>query len=415
MRYLLLLLLFVAETAAQPPRMRRQPAADSSDTKPVSLSGVVTQSEASSLVIEATDHRILTFKITRSTQLPSATLKPGDGVHIEGQQDQESYLTATAITLDKSVVAEEVAETESPKIARAAPVFAPAKPDPDDNGPPRLRHGQKNPPLAKPLPPDEPVIEARKIPDSVLKGTEDRPEPVREVAKTEPDLIERARDWALSFTETLPNYVCQQFTTRYLKVPGQRDWQAKDVVSANVVYEHGREDYRNVAINGKPQSKKMEELPGSWSTGEFGTTLRSLFNPGRQARFKYVKNSQISGMTASVYDYNVDRMHSDWRVQLGGQSIIPAYSGRVWIDQKTGRVIRIEMQADDIPKDFPLDRVESANDYGLVRLATADQYMLPLHAETLSCERGTTFCSRNTIEFRNYKKFSGEAVITFQE
>ena len=52
-----------------------------------------------------------------------------------------------------------------------------------------------------------------------------------------------------------------------------------------MVYENGKEDYRNIAINGRPINKKMEELPGSWSTGEFGTTLRSLFHPGRQAEF----------------------------------------------------------------------------------------------------------------------------------
>ena len=227
-------------------------------------------------------------------------------------------------------------------------------------------------------------------------------------------MIERAREWALTFTETLPNYVCQQFTTRYQKIPGERDWQAKDIVSANVVYENGKEDYRNIAINGKSQVKRMEDLPGSWSTGEFGTTLRSLFHPGRRANFRYVKQATIIGLTASVYDYSVKREDSDWHIALGSQAIIPAYSGRVWIDQKTARVIRIEMQADDIPRDFPLDRVEAANDYGLIRLATADQFMLPLHAETLSCERGSTFCTRNAIEFRNYKKFSGEANITFQ-
>ncbi len=418
MRWSVLFLLAISELAAQRPRLTRKPV-DDFDAKQISISGVVKSFEPTSLVIEAGDQRFLTFKIVKSTKMPSSAPVEGDYVKVSGTQDDEAYLTATEVSLDKNPKAADTSETASVKPPGAPVILKKAKPDPDDNGPPRLRHGQPNPVPAPPLPADEPDTGvARAVPDSVLKGTTDRaeategerPKPLSPTA----DLIDRAREWALSFTETLPNYVCQQFTTRYLKIPGQRDWQAKDVVSANVVYENGKEDYRNIAINGKAQSKKMEELPGSWSTGEFGTTLRSLFHPGRRAIFKYVKQTQIIGMTASVYDYSVKREYSDWRVQLGSQAIVPAYSGRVWIDQKTARVIRIEMQADEIPKDFPLDRVESANDYGLVRLATADQFMLPLHAETLSCERGSTFCSRNAIEFRNYRKFSGEANITFQ-
>jgi hypothetical protein len=31
----------------------------------------------------------------------------------------------------------------------------------------------------------------------------------------------------------------------------------------------------------------------------------------------------------------------------------------------------------------------------------------------LSCQRGTNMCSRNTIDFRNYHKYSGESTVTF--
>ena len=430
MRCVILLLLLVSSAYGQRPHLSRKPtAAEDPDVKQVSLRGVVTQTDAASLMIDATDQRILTFKINKSTHMPSTPLRLGDHVRVEATQDAEAYLTATDISIDKSAAADDIPDTETTASAKTRPasppvIYKPAKPDPEDEGPPRLRHGQPNPPLARPLPPEQPETQLAKsappaysapVPDSVLKGTEDRVQEERpRKLSPQAELIERAREWALTFTETLPNYVSQQFTTRYQKIPGERDWQAKDIVSANVVYENGKEDYRNIAINGKSQVKRMEDLPGHWSTGEFGTTLRSLFHPGRRAIFRYVKQTTIIGMNASVYDYSVKREDSDWHIALGSQAIIPAYSGRVWIDQKTARVIRIEMQADAIPKDFPLDRVEAASDYGLVRLATADQFMLPLHAETLTCERGSTFCSRNVIEFRNYKKFSGEANITFQ-
>jgi hypothetical protein len=92
---------------------------------------------------------------------------------------------------------------------------------------------------------------------------------------------------------------------------------------------------------------------------------------------------------------------------------MPAYRGSVWIDPQTARVLRIEMQAYGFPAGFPIDHVESATDYQYTRLGDAHQYLLPVHAETLSCERGSDNCSRNTIDFRNYHKYSGESTITF--
>jgi hypothetical protein len=262
--------------------------------------------------------------------------------------------------------------------------------------------------------------------DSALKGARDRPSddytPTMTPAISRPtnlspkeEMIERAREWALNFTDNLPNFVCQEYVTRYVKAPNSRDWRALDVVSANVVYENGKEDYRNIAINGRQVNKKMEELPGSWSTGDFATALRNLFHPGQQAEFTYVKQSNISGLTAWVYDYKIRKENSDWHIQIENQSIVPAYTGRVWIEAKTAEVLRVERSADNIPRDFPLDQVEASNDYGFVRLATTDQYMLPTHAETLSCERGSPVCSRNTIDFRNYHKYTGEANIVFDK
>jgi archaellum component FlaF (FlaF/FlaG flagellin family) len=66
-----------------------------------------------------------------------------------------------------------------------------------------------------------------------------------------------------------------------------------------------------------------------------------------------------------------------------------------------------------MPEEFPLDKVESASDYEYVRFATQHQYLMPVHAETLSCQRGTSVCSMNKIDFRNYHKYEGESTITF--
>src|SRR5450432_2991959 len=325
----------------QPQQQQKQD--QSSNAKTVNFTGVVTGTEDKSITISASDSRFLTFKVVASTKfndgLAMANIKPGERVRITGTQDDESFLTATAVYIDDSAPPEtETKSVDNGPVRADAPnntVMKAAKRDPDDEGPPHLKYGKpdekRTSSTGHAVQYDEtpyvpPMLAAASSPSA---GRESLPDRADKPLDTKQALVERAREEALNFTGTLPNYVCQQFTTRYMRGPGSGGWQAKDVVSATVVYENAKEDYRNIQINGKAISKKMEEMQGSWSTGEFGTTLRSIYNPGRTAEFHYSKQTQMNGMTAYVYDYKVSRQNSDWRIQLGSQSIIPAYSGRL--------------------------------------------------------------------------------------
>jgi hypothetical protein len=227
------------------------------------------------------------------------------------------------------------------------------------------------------------------------------------------ELIAKSMDWASTFTNGLPNFVCQQMTTRYMEESKSAGWQALDVVTAKVIYEDGKERYQEITVGGKRTAKSMLDLGGSTSTGEFASTLQSLFSPRSQADFKFVQSTTVGSTKAAIYDFKVALPNSDWFIKVGGQALKPAYSGSVWIDKSTGEVRRIEMQADRIPQDFPLDSVQWAVDYDVVRLGTAS-FLLPVHAENLSCQRGTTICSKNTVDFRDYHKYSGESTITFK-
>jgi hypothetical protein len=228
----------------------------------------------------------------------------------------------------------------------------------------------------------------------------------------EDPLIRQAAEAALQFTETLPNYVCQEVASRYESDTRPVSWHALDVVNTDLVYENGKENYKNITVNGKPTNRPLEET-GAWSTGEFGTLLIDLFSPATDADFHFFRDGRTSGVDAKIYNFSVKRENSHWDIHFGSQEYTPAFEGSTWIDPKTGRVLRIEIEAKGLPAGFPTDHVESATDYQYVRLGDSQQYLLPVHAEILSCERGTPNCSRNTIDFRNYHKYTGESSIQF--
>jgi len=119
-----------------------------------------------------------------------------------------------------------------------------------------------------------------------------------------------------------------------------------------VIYENGKEDYRKITLNGRPINKKIEDMGGSWSTGEFGTVLIGLFSPGTAAEFHYRRDSRIAGILTKEYDFTVTHAHSNWTIHTGSQTYDPAYSGSVWIDPASARVMRIEMSARSFPRTF---------------------------------------------------------------
>jgi hypothetical protein len=215
-------------------------------------------------------------------------------------------------------------------------------------------------------------------------------------------LIEKAREAAFEFSENLPNFICQEFMARFTQ--RHRQETPVDVVSAEIVYDNTQESYRNVKINDRPTDKSLQEIGGSWSTGEFASTLLALFSPNTNAQFRSGGTSTISGVSARVYDFQVRSENSHWEVTSHSRTLNPAYAGSVWVDPKTARALRIEMQARNIPPDFPMDTIESAVDYSYVTIG-GTSFLLPVHAENLGCQRDTGQCDHNIIDFRNYREF----------
>jgi hypothetical protein len=76
--------------------------------------------------------------------------------------------------------------------------------------------------------------------------------------------------------------------------------------------------------------------------------------------------------------------------------------------------MRIEEQSGPLPSNFPFDKAESVVAYGFVDL-DGKTYPLPVHSEILTCQRGSSVCTKNEIRFQNYRKFAADSNITFDK
>jgi hypothetical protein len=389
--------------------------------QPRTFSGVVRELNDKSFDLETSDTRILTIQFTEKTTKPDG-LKTGDGIDVEATQSADGPFQAVSIKANPEIAR---------KIIPSGQVQGDAEPEEERTGPPptilvrpdqNRGDGDDAPKLKRGKPAEYASNKGPSNDDS--SGATDTRQPIaREPIRREPPpppinprqaFIAKAREVASTFVEGLPNYVCQEMTTRYASETRVPSWNPIDIVSAEVVYENGKESYRNLTINGKP-TKKAPEESGAWSTGEFGTILANLFSPGADAAFKYAQDDTISHIAASVYDFQVTRQRSSWKIWVPGQYILPAYKGSVWLDKQSAHALRIEMQAKDITEEFPRISVETAVDFDYITLGTPEKFLLPVHAEVLSCSRGSNECDRNVIEFRNYHKFTGESIIKFNQ
>jgi VWFA-related protein len=241
------------------------------------------------------------------------------------------------------------------------------------------------------------------------------PTPEEQPAADADDAILKARDAALRFIRGLPDFICRQTVSRYTQGWDYR-WALQDRVSSEVLYGwKDAETYRDVLINQRRTSTSLADIQGAMSGGEFGSALPSLFRSTLNSDFHFMKEVSVKGRKERIYGYRVSGERSDWVIANNYEFVVAPYSGRVWIDLQTSRVVKLEKIAAEFPKAFAFGKVDSEIEYGEIHLVDSQSYFLPIRAAAQVCSQiqTTRTCARNEIEFHDYRKYSGDSKIIF--
>jgi hypothetical protein len=247
------------------------------------------------------------------------------------------------------------------------------------------------------------------------------PPPVKPAAKPIPapsaaeqkKLIDDVRDYALNYVANLPNFICTQLTRRYYDPSGLEFWSQQDTIVAQLTFFDQKEDYKVKLINNRPVDTTFDKLDGSTSQGEFGSMMKEIFEPESEAEFQWLRWATLGGRRAHVISYFVRQDRSKWSIRYQrSDSIVPAYKGLIYVDRDSRAVLRITLEADSIPPDFPIQQVGLVLDYDFVDIS-GQRYMLPLKFSTRM--REAKFLSKNEVEFRTYRKYGTESSITFED
>ncbi len=224
-------------------------------------------------------------------------------------------------------------------------------------------------------------------------------------------VISEARELALSYIKRLPDFICLQVTRRYVDPSGLEMFHLMDTVAERLSYFEQKEDYKLISINGTLSNADRNRLGGATSSGEFGSMLKEIFMPSTEAEFQWERWAKLRGKICHVYSYQVRQSKSQWHISWQRQlDIVPAYKGLVYIDRDVPMVMRVTLEAVNIPVSFPIQEARTMLDYDFTDIA-GSQFLLPLRSEMRM--RESKLLVKNQVEFRNYRKFGAEATITF--
>ncbi len=235
-----------------------------------------------------------------------------------------------------------------------------------------------------------------------------------------PDSIEQKRilaeitENARNYTKGLPNFICLQVTRRYGDNSGLENYRLIDTIAERLTYNEQKEDYKVVSINGVPTTGgvKHEQMGGASSSGEFGSILKEIFAPETETEFDWERWATLRGKRMYVFSFRVRQLRSQYSIYADAvkRTIIVGYHGLVYADRNTNMVMRIKLEAENLPVDFPIQSVDLDLNYDVTKIS-GQEYLLPLKSEIRS--REGRFLVKNEVEFRLYNRFGAETNIQF--
>ena len=223
-------------------------------------------------------------------------------------------------------------------------------------------------------------------------------------------VLQEMREYALDYTSHLPNYICDELVRRSVAPAGSESWHQIDTVLIKLTYFEQHEKYQVTMVNNKMvDNVSLKSLQGATSEGEFGSMMRAIFEPRTQTDFQWERWGTLRGKRVHVFSYRVAQPNSSWTITYEKSAhITPGYHGLIYADKEFPSIMRITLEADDIPSSFPVQKANTLLDYDFVDIS-GHQFVLPLYSKMEM--RAGAEQSRNETQFKLYRKYEAESKI----
>jgi hypothetical protein len=234
--------------------------------------------------------------------------------------------------------------------------------------------------------------------------------------------LEALKDYALNYTQRLPNFICTQITQRtYYPNINIREYPRHDAIEEQITFASHKEIYKVVRINGQATNVQHDQVGGIVSSGEFGTLLANTFAPDAGAEFHWERTANRNGYKVYVFAFRVPEKKGYGLVETRRTLSVP-YKGRIYADVENGAVERIELEC-EIPREAEYKILEITLDYKTAEVG-GREFLLPSHYHLHSVRAvpppgsaaGTPARASETIneaDYRSYRRYDADSNVSF--
>jgi hypothetical protein len=186
-----------------------------------------------------------------------------------------------------------------------------------------------------------------------------------------------------------------------------------DTLRLEVAFVDGKELFSRHGAD-KFEDRGIGELVagGAIESGLFASLARGVFLQ-KWPTYRYAGEEVLRGRRAVRYNYEVPLLGSGYELNIGGERALVGFSGSFWADAETLQVMRLSVNADDIPFRLRIVKAVQSIDYDRVRLNETD-FLLPERAE-MDLEELSGGKSRNQTEFSHWLRYVGESTLVFDD
>ncbi|MCX6622215.1 MAG: hypothetical protein NTY38_14330 [Acidobacteria bacterium] len=226
-------------------------------------------------------------------------------------------------------------------------------------------------------------------------------------------LLEKIRLRMAESLDRLPNYTCLQTIERsYRRAPSHK-FEMQDIVRLEVGLVQGKELFAWPG-SGKFDERDVTEMVkgGAIGNGNFALHARAIFL-ARSAEIHYAGEEELNQRRVYRFDYQVPLQRSTYRLRVLPNQALVAYHGSFWADAANLDVLRLEVDADQIPRELEIQAARKIIEYSRMPIGSVD-FLLPAHSEMgLVDLRGNE--NRNHTILSACRQFAGESQLSFAD
>jgi hypothetical protein len=212
----------------------------------------------------------------------------------------------------------------------------------------------------------------------------------------------------------LPDYTCLETAQRQARPAGSKgDPKPMDVVRLEVLYTGKHELYAAPGDLDFREERPSAFVAGGLSaSGLFGMFLHAIF-VNDLGTFTWRGEEQPGGRSVVRYDYRVPALTSGWTIHSGAAAGQVGMKGSIWADPESLDLLRLKVQADDIPPILDVTDATILIEYSRTRIGPAN-VLLPQSGE-LRLRHTTGAESRNLMDYTHCRSFQAQSKLTFGE